>query len=55
MFVAVGLSPWLSHFVLTCRLPPVDPLAPEQAAWEGPAIDALLEHGGWRGVALRGC
>jgi acyl-CoA dehydrogenase len=32
----------LSRFVLTHRLSPVDPLAPEEAAWERPAIDVLL-------------
>jgi hypothetical protein len=33
----------LSRFVLTHRLTPVDPLAPEEAAWEAPAIAALLD------------
>jgi acyl-CoA dehydrogenase len=33
----------LSRFVLTHRLSPVDPLAPEEAAWETPAIAALLD------------
>ncbi len=33
----------LSRFVLTHRLSPVDPLAPEETAWEAPAIAALLE------------
>ncbi len=32
----------LSRFVLTHSLSPVDPLAPEEAAWEAPAIAALL-------------
>jgi hypothetical protein len=32
----------LSRFVLTHRLSPLDPLAPEEAAWEAPAITALL-------------
>ena len=32
----------LSRFVLTHRLSPVDPLAPEEAAWEAPATAALL-------------
>jgi hypothetical protein len=32
----------LSRFVLTHRLSPTDPLAPEEAAWEAPAIEALL-------------
>ena len=34
----------LSRFVLVHRLSPTDPLAPEQADWERPAIDALLEE-----------
>jgi acyl-CoA dehydrogenase len=33
----------LSRFVLTHRLSPVDSLAPEEAAWETPAIAALLD------------
>lgn len=33
----------LSRFVLTHRLSPADPLAPEEAAWERPATDALLD------------
>jgi acyl-CoA dehydrogenase len=33
----------LSRFVLTHRLSPADPLAPEEAAWEAPAIAALLD------------
>jgi acyl-CoA dehydrogenase len=33
----------LSRLVLAHRLSPADPLAPEEAAWERPAIDALLE------------
>jgi acyl-CoA dehydrogenase len=33
----------LSRFVLTHRLSPVDPLSPEEAAWEAPAIAALLD------------
>jgi acyl-CoA dehydrogenase len=33
----------LSRFVLEHRLAPKDPLEPEAAAWEGPAIAALLE------------
>ena len=33
----------LSRFVLEHRLAPKDPLEPEEAAWEGPAIAALLE------------
>jgi hypothetical protein len=32
----------LSRFVLAHRLSPVDPLAPEEAAWEAPATTALL-------------
>ncbi|OYV33198.1 MAG: DNA alkylation response protein [Rhodospirillales bacterium 20-64-7] len=32
----------LARFVLAHRLSPADPLAPEAAAWEGPATDALL-------------
>ena len=32
----------LARFVLAHRLSPADPLAPEQAEWERPAIDALL-------------
>jgi len=32
----------LSRFVLAHRLSAVDPLAPEEAAWERPATDALL-------------
>ncbi len=32
----------VSRFVLIHRLSPVDPLAPEEAAWEAPAIAALL-------------
>jgi len=32
----------LSRFVLAHRLSPADPLAPEEAAWERPATDALL-------------
>lgn len=32
----------LSRFVLAHRLSPVDPLAPEEASRERPAIDALL-------------
>jgi acyl-CoA dehydrogenase len=32
----------LSRFVLAHRLSPADPLAPEEATWERPAIDALL-------------
>lgn len=34
----------LAQFVLAHRLSPVDPLAPEQAGWERPATDALLEE-----------
>jgi alkylation response protein AidB-like acyl-CoA dehydrogenase len=33
----------LSRFVLEHRLSPKDPLAPEEAAWEAPAIAALLD------------
>jgi acyl-CoA dehydrogenase len=33
----------VSRFVLTHRLSPVDPLAPEEATWEAPAIAALLD------------
>ena len=32
----------LSRFVLAHRLSPTDPLAPDEAAWERPATDALL-------------
>jgi alkylation response protein AidB-like acyl-CoA dehydrogenase len=32
----------VARFVLAHRLSPSDPLAPEEAAWEGPATDALL-------------
>jgi hypothetical protein len=32
----------LARFVLSHRLSPVDPLAPEEAEWERPATDALL-------------
>jgi hypothetical protein len=32
----------LSRFVLAHRLTAADPLAPEEAAWERPATDALL-------------
>jgi acyl-CoA dehydrogenase len=32
----------VSRFVLAHRLSPADPLAPEEAAWERPATDALL-------------
>jgi alkylation response protein AidB-like acyl-CoA dehydrogenase len=32
----------LARFVLAHRLSPADPLAPEEAAWESAAIDALL-------------
>jgi acyl-CoA dehydrogenase len=32
----------LSRFVLAHRLTPADPLAPQEAAWEKPATDALL-------------
>jgi acyl-CoA dehydrogenase len=32
----------VARFVLAHRLSPVDPLAPEEAEWERPAIDALL-------------
>ncbi len=35
----------ISRFVLDHRLAPKDPLAPEDAAWEAPAIDLLLEDG----------
>jgi acyl-CoA dehydrogenase len=34
----------LSHFVLTHRLSPADPLAPQEAAWEAPATAALLAN-----------
>ena len=33
----------ISRFVLEHRLAPKDPLEPEAAAWEEPAIAALLE------------
>jgi acyl-CoA dehydrogenase len=33
----------VSRFVLTHRLSPVDPLAPEEAPWEAPATAVLLE------------
>ena len=33
----------LARFVLEHRLSPKDPLEPEEATWEGPAIAALLE------------
>jgi hypothetical protein len=32
----------VARFVLAHRLSPADPLAPEEAAWERPATDALL-------------
>ena len=32
----------LARFVLAHKLTPVDPLAPEAAPWEQPAIDAIL-------------
>jgi hypothetical protein len=32
----------LSRFVLAHRLSAIDPLAPEEAAWEAPAAAALL-------------
>jgi hypothetical protein len=32
----------LARFVLAHKLTPVDPLAPEAASWEQPAIDAIL-------------
>ena len=35
----------LARFVLTHRLSPADPLAPEEASWERPATDALLGSG----------
>jgi acyl-CoA dehydrogenase len=35
----------LSRFVLAHRLSPADPLAPEAADWERPAIDTLLGEG----------
>jgi acyl-CoA dehydrogenase len=34
----------LSRFVLTHRLSPADPLAPQEAAWEAPATAALLAN-----------
>ena len=40
---ADGRRALLARFVLEHRLSPKDPLEPEEAAWEGPAIAALLD------------